>query len=123
MFAAILATAVATPLVALASWRVFRLLTATPAPTGRHRLTATGEQYRPRPTTPKPSRPVVVPVIPGPDPVLTDKERRARMIAVPLPPRQQAPLTDDVRELMNALAADIESGALDEQTREVARIQ
>lgn len=102
MTAAILATVLATPLVALAALAVFRKLT-TPADTGRHRSRPGVEQYRPRPAAAISGPPVV----PGPGP-LTEEEKRARMISVPAvrPGAHQAPLSPEVTALMDALNAD-----------------
>jgi hypothetical protein len=115
MFAATLVTAVAAVPVLLAAWRIFQRLTRpTPPVAGRHRLAAAVEPYRPHRATGQ-----AVPIVPGhPDPDATGVTL-VRDMAIPVPAaRRQAPLSDDVTRLMNALAAD-----LDEPTREVSRIQ
>jgi hypothetical protein len=71
-----LVTALAAPPVIFAAWLLHRHLTDT----GRHRLAATTDPYRPRVA----ARRAGPPVIPGATPV-TEPERRARMIAVPVP--------------------------------------
>lgn len=117
MTAALVATALATPPVALAAWWLFQLLTSPPP--GRHRHTGSDRQVRP--SALRSAGPVV---IPGPaDPDATGVlDVRDLTAPVPLPARQQAPI-GDIDALMNALTVAVRNGAFDEETREVTRIQ
>jgi hypothetical protein len=125
MTAAILATALATPPVALAAWLTFRFLTAAPG-AGRHRLDPTADQYRPRPMAAM--GPVVIPG--PPDPGATGVVD-VRDMAVPVP--MQRALTPEMRALAGAIektrtaipddvAAGL-GGVLGERTRELVEIQ